>query len=43
MEKLGVGWQVFVGVSDSKITNGLWSEDYAAEKLPDLEVVVLRP
>lgn len=40
MEKLGVGWQVFVGVSDSKITNGLWSEDYAAEKLPDLEVVV---
>lgn len=40
MEKLGEGWQVFVGVSDSKITNGLWSEDYAAEKLPDLEVVV---
>ena len=40
MVEFGKGWQIMVGVSDSKITNGLWSEDYAAEKLPDLEVVV---
>ena len=40
MEPLGEGWKIFAGTSDSKITNGLWSEDYADEKLPDLEVVV---
>lgn len=40
MEKLGKGWKVYAGVSASTITNGVWSDDYAAEKVPDLEVAI---